>query len=613
MLSEVRVRSLILEHEPRCYFPSLDHLVYALLRVKLPFYYPSCCVQLSLTSVQHFCAGTNISFHTLQTSPTTGTLFRTVMSEQDWESVGDDSDIDKLREHVDEWSAKSNEALHLELHDGQGEVLQTFNPEFTYSIFGDEEAIFGYQDLDIQLSFASHNLEPRLRVNYGKKFEQLGDVAATDIEELMRDFLPPVAFEKTPRSSEEAYKWKPPGKQVHSYTNDKVNYEIWCADLSNKEARKILENVQVLVPLFIEGGSALELDHEGTAKRWKLWLLYANYNNAIPSNPTISQYELAGYATSYRVFTFPSREIPSKADLELFLPTYQGIDEFLPPPSLNIPNETMPTINPGGLQTPLDFPSRERLSQFLILPPHHRRGHGVQLYKTMLHNLTSRPNVREMTVEDPNEAFDDLRDLCDLHTLRANPTFSSLALNTTTIPAEKLKRDAPIPVETIVPLPQRQTVLAEAKIDQRQFDRMVEAHLLSTIPAQHRSRSRITRKEKSSNDLDRAYYFWRLYVKHRLYVFNRDQLKQAEAEERVEKLEAAADSVEEGYVKLLERVEGLRDREGDAIGGAEGGVRSVRGKRKRAVALEDDAEDEEGGEGEGVSGGGSGNGKKARN
>ncbi|GAB7364297.1 hypothetical protein MBLNU230_g4842t1 [Neophaeotheca triangularis] len=516
------------------------------------------------------------------------------MAEEDWESVGDeagvdDQDLEELKAQVDEWSADSKETLHLEIHDGQNEVLQVFHPEWTYPIFGDEEAIFGYQGLDMQLSFASHNLEPRLRVKYDKKFEQQGDVAATDVEELMRDFLPPVAYEKTPRNSQDAYKWSPPGEQLHSYTKDDVNYEIWCASLSDQSARQILENVQILVPLFIEGGSALELDNEATTKRWKIYLLYANYNNSSASNPTLSQYELTGYATSYRVFTFPSRENPSQTDLDLFLPTTQGIDEFLPT------NETTPTKDSSALATPLDLPSRERLSQFLILPPHHKQGHGFQLYKTMHAHLTSPNNIRELTIEDPNEEFDNLRDLSDLYLLRRTPVFQSLTLNPDILPT-LLTSTSPIPTDTIIPLAPRQTLLQTSKIEQRQLDRLIEAQTLSSIPHTHRNRNRLTRKEKSTNVEDRKYFLWRLYVKKRLYLFNRDQLVQADLSERVEKLEAAVDGVQEGYVALLEKVEMMEEREGVAEGSSGGsGSASARGKRKRVVIDDEDGEGEDDG------------------
>jgi histone acetyltransferase 1 len=154
----------------------------------------------------------------------------------------------------------------------------------------------------------------------------------------------------------------------------------------------------------------------------------------------------------------------------------------------------------------------------------------------------------------------------------------------TDIPAEKLKPDAHIPTELIIS--GTDEILRQSKIDSRQFGRLVEMQTLSRIPANNRSRNRITKKERSTNEHDKEYYFWRLYAKHRLYIFNRDPLMQLDLEERPEKVESALDSVLEGYVSMLEKVE-AREQGIETTGGA-----SKRASRKRKV-IDDEDEDEE--------------------
>jgi histone acetyltransferase 1 len=218
-----------------------------------------------------------------------------------------------------------------------------------------------------------------------------------------------------------------------------------------------------------------------------------------------------------------------------------------------------------------------------MFPPWHGAGHGQELYGIMYKHLTSSPNVREFTVEDPNEKFDDLRDLCDLLYLRANvPEFASLRVNTD-IPAEKLALDENVPVNLIVPEAVRKHIMRDTKIMPRQFDRLVEMHTLSFIPHQHRSRNRLSKKHRATDPNDRAYYFWRLYVKQRLYMFNRDQLGQVEHQERVDKLNGALDSVLEQYTQTLERLEKIEQ---------EKPVTAAAGKRKRRV-VDDDEDDED--------------------
>ena len=517
----------------------------------------------------------------------------------------------RIEAQVQEWSSNSNECFTVDLIRADGSKAASFPPDFTYPIFGEEEAIFGYQDLAINLTFAAHNLRPHLSVSYGAKFTAQGEVKPTDVHEALRDFLPAVAFSSEPAErtlrDQNASEFAPPGEKVHAYQRDGEQYEIWCATLSDPAAKQLLENMEILVPLFIEGGTMLQIEQDWTTQRWKLFLLYQLRPISDPT-PTYSEYSLLGYGTSYRVFTFPDRNHPLPSDLDLFTHSSQSVDHFLPSPESAIPNDNAPTSMPNNITSPLDLPSRERLSQFLILPPFQRAGHGLELYNTMYRTLTQPQNVREFTVEDPNEAFDDLRDFCDLLYLRSSiPEFAELRINTN-IPPDRLTSATDVPIDLIVPASVRNEVMKRTKIMQRQFDRLVEMHTLSFIPPFNRNKSRLTRREKSSNENDKAFYIWRLYVKQRLYIFNRDQLAQLEREERSEKLESALDSVIEAYEKMIERVE-KREKQGVATNGAtesdnyveEGAPRVARPKKRKVIdeaeESDEDAEEDEEGEG----------------
>ncbi|KXT12352.1 hypothetical protein AC579_573 [Pseudocercospora musae] len=503
----------------------------------------------------------------------------------------DDNDelAQQIEEQVNEWSSNSNECFNIALVRGDGHKIATFQPEFTCAIFGDEEAIFGYQDLDINLSFRAHDLKPKLDISYGNIFPAQGDVRPTNIKEALIDFLPASAFDDQRLEDEASF--QPPGQKIREYRRDGKSYEIWCASLADETARRLLENMQILVPMYIDGGSLLELDQGWSADRWKIFLLYeVDHSAATPVSP----YTLAGYGTSYRNFTFPERQLKS-VSWDVFSPSSQSIEEFLPSPD----SPANKLSQAPDFSSPLELPARERLSQFLMLPPWHGSGHGQELYNAMFRHLTSAENVREFTVEDPNEKFDDLRDLCDLLHLRATcPEFKDLRINTD-IPTDRLDLNKNIPTELIVPLEVRKEIMRQTKIMQRQFDRLVEMHTLSSIPPRHRSRNRITKKAKASDENDRAYYFWRLYAKQRLYIFNRDQLAQVEHEERVEKLESALDSVLEQYTVTLEKAEAKEKAIASGeFRSAETSFNSPAAKRKRRVIRDDDDEDEEAGAGE---------------
>jgi histone acetyltransferase 1 len=498
--------------------------------------------------------------------------------------VDDDDELDQeIEAQVNEWSTNSTECFSIQLVKSDGSEVVTFEPAYTYAIFGEEEAIFGYQGLEINLRFVAHDLSPSLSISHAKVFPTQGDVQPTDIKSALKEFLPARALEDDGQHEvTTGQDWRPPGDKIHSYEREGKSFEIWSASLADPTAKQLLENMQILAPLFIDGGSMLELEQDWTTARWKLYTLYEVESDV---GPNTSPYVLAGYSTSYRSFTFPDRSETdiTKHDSGLSSPT-QSLQDLLAQPT----ETTNQFTQKPDLPSPLELPSRERLSQFLILPPHQSAGHGQALYNAMYKHLTAPEYVVEFTIEDPNEDFDQLRDICDLLRLRQDPKFRALGVQGDAVPADEMSADSEVPTDLIVPLVVRESLREQYKLQARQFARLVEIQALSQIPLTNRSKARITRKEKSTNKHDKDYFFWRLYTKQRLYVFNRDQISQLEASERVEKLEAALDSVVEGYQEILERIERI-ERERPATSEE----LSFRDKRKRKHVVDDDDEEEQ--------------------
>lgn len=349
-------------------------------------------------------------------------------------------------------------------------------------------------------------------------------------------------------------------------------------------ARQIWKNMRILVLLFIEGATTEGLDDEETLDRWSLYLLYEV--TPVPK-ATTSSYTLAGFSTSYRSWIFPTFQI-MRATKQLPSPPPEGngdAPKYTPPRLTQDPTTFLLNEKLNRLETT----SRERISQFLILPPYQGQSLGAHLYNTIFEDLVTKSFIFEIPVEDPSEAFDAMRDYSDIVYLRKLPSFQSLSVASKLDP-ESLRKDSPIPRNQIlgngVDL---EKLRHETKIVSRQFYRMVELHLLSTIPSSNRNRARITRKAKSSNENDRKYYFWRLALKHRIYGQNADALDQMEVSEKVEKLEAAVDNQQEEYE---ERLEGIEKRASMAAESLSGGAAAGKSKRKRAIVEdEDDWED----------------------
>ncbi len=84
----------------------------------------------------------------------------------------------------------SNEALSINILAPSKTGLQsvaTFLPKFTYHIFGEEEKIFGYKGLKINLRYRANDMRPHVKITYLKKFKSLGDNEVTDIAAILEE------------------------------------------------------------------------------------------------------------------------------------------------------------------------------------------------------------------------------------------------------------------------------------------------------------------------------------------------------------------------------------------------------------------------------------------
>jgi histone acetyltransferase 1 len=90
-------------------------------------------------------------------------------------------------------SSNSNDAVHISLvapAPGGTKAIHTFHPNFTYPIFGDEERIFGYQGLKINLRYNTCDMRPGLQISYTKRFKTVGETSPTDLKAVLEPFLP---------------------------------------------------------------------------------------------------------------------------------------------------------------------------------------------------------------------------------------------------------------------------------------------------------------------------------------------------------------------------------------------------------------------------------------
>ncbi|TEB36251.1 histone acetyltransferase type B catalytic subunit [Coprinellus micaceus] len=427
-----------------------------------------------------------------------------------------------------DWASDSNDAVTLSMvrakEDKEAlteeESYEGFHPGFTYPIYGEDEKIYGYKDLVIDLRFASGSLTQYLNVTFSEKLaaSTADDPKTTLSEFIPEDYLTDEA-EFLKHVEEDATAFRPSGKLIHTYTRpspsakgkgkgsasaqpldanseDVIEYEVYHTTWDTHGFREYHRKMQLFILLYIEGGSYIQEDEE----TWEFVLLFEKRKRR--SDPNVVTYHFIGYSSLYPFYHYP---------------------------------ESL----------------RMRLSQFVILPPYQRAGHGSELYNAIYQYVFSQANIAELTVEDPAEAFEDLRDKNDLLMLLSHEQFLKEAFGEPESygggrvggvgKAGRAGRGGGQKAQVkgkIVP-PSDKAWLEKwrkgLKIALRQFQRLTEMLILFKM-------------DMSDARVMRAY---RLQVKERLYRFNFEILAQIDKEERHEKLEETFQSVKDDYHRIL--------------------------------------------------------------
>lgn len=382
-----------------------------------------------------------------------------------------------------QWESSSNEALKISLisADANEGAIQ-FLPNFTYPIFGDSETIYGYKDLVIHLVFDSITYKPFLNVKYSEKLADANP--QIDIIDKLLNFLPVDDIILKDESkwvdtfTEERQGFDIPslGEKVSEYTSDNDDetfsiYKFSISDFFTKDKKspviKYWERVQIFTILYIEAATYLNLKDESN---WNVYFIFNKSTNA-----------MIGYTTTYKYWNYSNGTKFDESDKLKY---------------------------------------REKISQFLIMPPYQGHGHGSHLYQSLYNKWLQDESIIELTVEDPNEQFDDLRDRNDLEMLyNTSDLFKNLKeMDTVSDEWIELQRN-------------------QFKLEKRQFNRLIEMILL------------YLKKVSLFKDI----------VKRRIYIKNYDSL--CDIEDQDMKLQAINESynlVKEDYERIIKLCKKLK-------------------------------------------------------
>eukprot|EP01104_Vermistella_antarctica_P013974 TRINITY_DN4326_c0_g1_i1.p1 TRINITY_DN4326_c0_g1~~TRINITY_DN4326_c0_g1_i1.p1 ORF type:complete len:869 (-),score=367.51 TRINITY_DN4326_c0_g1_i1:88-2325(-) len=282
----------------------------------------------------------------------------------------------------DPFLSRANDCIKIKLVRSLGDIDDdsvAFQPAYTHQHFGDDELIKGYQKLRINLYHTSGSMFLYLGMKHeGKR----GSEDDTDLVKVLNEYTDSsvCTFDINTFRAKINEPFSPPGERILSYSmpasSDGMKertFSVYRGSFADPQVAAYHNRVQIFILWFIDGGRYLELN-DG---RWDVYYLFEEHTPLDGCASNQSNFVLAGFCTAYRFFRYPNR-------------------------------------------------TRFRVSQFLVLPPYQGAGNGRRLLQAIYDQALKSDHVADITVEDPNEHFQRLRDITDLHNLIENNIFPGL-------------------------------------------------------------------------------------------------------------------------------------------------------------------------------------------
>lgn len=265
---------------------------------------------------------------------------------------------------LEKYKIDSNEAVHLKLVHTEEDAVDdetAFHPEMSHQIFGDGETIFGYQNLKVKLYYHSGSLFTYTNISFDSKVPEKFGIKPDPILPKIAEHIPEGAvsnLDEFIKKIPEENTFTPMGTKIHSYTRENesnTEYEIYHCDICTPRLRAYHERLQTFLLWYIDAASFIDADDE----KWNFFLVFQKSKGALSP-----EYSIVGYMTVYHYFSYPTN-------------------------------------------------FRPRISQMLVLPPHQKKGHGVEMLRTVTNYYFTKPEAVDISVEDPSEDFVRCRDYVD--------------------------------------------------------------------------------------------------------------------------------------------------------------------------------------------------------
>lgn len=278
-----------------------------------------------------------------------------------------------------------------------------FRPTFAHQHFGDEEMIAGYEGLRISHYYSCGSLQLCTRI----VFDRRDPLRADDVAAKLRFYMPDEdceGEEQWSASSPEAVLervrldakngWQPPGQQIAGYTVGAETFQIRRANIADPGMRQYWQRMRPFLIWFVDAANYFD----DTDERWDVFMLFRE------PKKDAGCLCFCGFATIYNFFAWKGRSKDAPNPPERFA---SAAGPQIVSPAVEELVTSMITHSYPVQQPRQWYERRVRVSQFLVLPPWQRAGHGARLFETLCQWARSfYAPVRDITVEgDETLAF----------------------------------------------------------------------------------------------------------------------------------------------------------------------------------------------------------------
>lgn len=311
-------------------------------------------------------------------------------------------------EEADPFVCDANDAVSFRLVRTAADMAtaEPFEPEFTHQVFREDETIFGYRELRIDIFQSAHLFKTYVKVRFAEKVKSTLNPADDVIEALRahfgeemitdeKTFLETLEADKDARVPADGGEVVAVSEAAARLGNDKKAVDVIRAfRLSDAAVYPWHARFEPLILFFIDGASAVDSEDDNWTLLCATRHVYESdaERDAIVSGASDGNHgwSTAAFATIYEFFQYPDKK-------------------------------------------------RARLSQIVVAPPFQRQGLGSALLSAT-RALASRRGFVDVTVEDPTPQLRRLRDVSDVRALWSRPSVAA-AVRAAAVAASKLSSE----------------------------------------------------------------------------------------------------------------------------------------------------------------------------